>query len=152
MKVDRLSSSAQMRYQAFFELFAANLECVVLNACYSEAQAEAIANHIPYVVGMKRKIGDTAAIEFATAFYDALGAGESFEFAFKLARNAIQWANLPEHLTPVLKAKEHVGTGVNEQIPARQTTKGPTKRPTASPLDDAINHYLTTLRGESRIA
>jgi hypothetical protein len=95
---------------------------------------------------MKRKIGDAPAIEFATAFYDALGAGESFGFAFKLARNAIQWANLPEHLTPVLKAKEHVGTGVNEQILARQTTKGPAKRPTASPLDDAINHYLTTLR------
>lgn len=69
----------------FFELFAANLECVVLNACYSEVQAEAIAKHIPYVVGMKRAIGDAAAIEFATAFYDALGAGESFEFAFKLA-------------------------------------------------------------------
>lgn len=116
----------------FFELFAAHVECVVLNACYSEAQAEAIAAHIPYVVGMKRKIGDEAAIEFATAFYDALGAGESFEFAFKLARNAIQWANLPEHLTPVLKVKEHVG-------PDKQT-------PTASLLDEAISHYLTTTR------
>ena len=130
----------------FFELFAAHLECVVLNACYSEVQAEAIANHIPYVVGMKRKIGDAAAIEFATAFYDALGAGESFEFAFMLASNAIQWANLPEHLTPVLKAKKHVGPGVDEQILAPQTAKGPAKEPTASPLDDAINHYLTTLR------
>lgn len=88
----------------FFELFAAWVECVVLNACYSEVQAEAIAKHIPYVIGMKRAIGDTAAIEFATAFYDALGAGESFEFAFKLACNAIQWAGLPENLTPVLKS------------------------------------------------
>jgi hypothetical protein len=116
----------------FFELFTAHLECVVLNACYSEVQAEAIANHIPYVVGMKREIGDAAAIEFATAFYDALGAGESFEFAFMLARNAIQWASLPEDLRPVLKAKEHVGTDG--------------QRLTASPLDDAISHYLTTLR------
>src|ERR1041384_4132668 len=130
----------------FFELFAANLECVVLNACYSEIQAEAIAKHIPFVVGMKRKIGDAAAIEFATAFYDALGAGESFEFAFKLASNAIQWANLPDHLTPVLKAKEQVGPEVDEQVLARTTIKGPAKRATSSPLDDTINHYLTTLR------
>jgi tetratricopeptide (TPR) repeat protein len=89
----------------FFELFADKVECVVLNACYSEVQAEAIARHIPYVIGMKRAIGDSAAIEFATAFYDAIGAGESFEFAYRLACNAIEWENIPEHLTPVLRTK-----------------------------------------------
>jgi len=52
---------------------------------------------------MKKDIGDAAAIEFAVGFYDALGAGEDIEFAYKLACNAIQWAGLPEHLTPVLK-------------------------------------------------
>jgi len=78
---------------------------VVLNACYSERQAEAIVKHIPHVIGMKKAIGDAAAIEFAVAFYDALGAGKSIEFAYKLACNAIQWAGIPEHLTPVLKLK-----------------------------------------------
>jgi hypothetical protein len=87
----------------FFELFADKIDCVLLNACYTEAQAEAIAQHIAYVIGMKGGIGDTAAIEFAVAFYDALGAGESIEFAHKLACNAIEWTGLPEHLTPVLK-------------------------------------------------
>jgi len=89
----------------FFELFADTVECVVLNACYSEVQAEAIAEHIPHVIGMNKAIGDTAAIEFAVAFYDALGAGESIEFAYKLAYNAIQWTGIPEHLTPILKSK-----------------------------------------------
>ena len=89
----------------FFELFADKVECLVLNACYSEVQAEAIAQHIPYVIGMNKAIGDSAAIEFAVAFYDALGAGESVRFAYRLACNAIQWANIPEHLTPVLKTK-----------------------------------------------
>ena len=88
----------------FFKLFAKKLECVVLNACYSEVQAEAIGKHIPYVIGMKKAIGDAAAIEFAVAFYDALGAGESVEFAYELACNAIQWTGIPEHLTPVLKS------------------------------------------------
>jgi len=89
----------------FFELFADKVECVVLNACYSHEQAEAIANYIPYVIGMKQEIGDTAAIEFAVAFYDALGAGRSIEFAYKLACNAIQWAGMSENLTPILKSK-----------------------------------------------
>jgi hypothetical protein len=89
----------------FFELFADKVECIVLNACYSEPQAEAIAKHIPYVIGMKNAIGDKAAIEFAVAFYDAIGAGESFEFAHKLACSAIRMAGIPEYLTPILKFK-----------------------------------------------
>ncbi len=35
---------------ALFELFADRLNCVVLNGCYSEVQAQAIAQHIPYVI------------------------------------------------------------------------------------------------------
>ncbi|BAY22862.1 hypothetical protein NIES2100_26260 [Calothrix sp. NIES-2100] len=88
-----------------FELFADRVECVVLNACYSEVQAEAIANHIPYVIGMNKAIGDRAAIEFAVLFYAALGAGKSVEFAYKLGCNAIRMAGIEEYLTPVLKKK-----------------------------------------------
>ncbi len=104
----------------FFELFADSVECVILNACYSEVQAKAIAQYIPYVVGMKRAIGDVAAIEFAVAFYDALGAGESVEFSYRLACNAIQWANLPEHLTPVLEFRS--GLASEEAVDGNSTT------------------------------
>ena len=90
---------------SLFALFRDHVECVVLNACYSETQAKAIAQHIPYVIGMKRAIGDKAAIEFAIGFYDALLAGRSVEFAYKLGCNAIQMAGIPEHLTPTLKCK-----------------------------------------------
>ena len=68
---------------SMFELFATeSVECVLLNACYSEVQAEAISQHIDYVIGMNRTIGDKAAVTFAVAFYDALGAGREVEFAF----------------------------------------------------------------------
>ncbi len=88
-----------------FELFSSSIECVVLNACYSEIQAKAIVEHIPYVIGMNKEIGDKAAIKFATGFYDALGAGESVEFAYKLGCSVIQLNGISEHLTPVLKKK-----------------------------------------------
>lgn len=86
-----------------FKLFSSRVECVVLNACYSEVQAEAIAQHIDYVIGMSQAIGDRAAIEFAVGFYTALGAGESVEFAYELGCNAIQLEGIAEHLIPVLK-------------------------------------------------
>ncbi|MFZ4641672.1 MAG: CHAT domain-containing protein, partial [Nodosilinea sp.] len=85
-----------------FALFADQVQCVLLNACYSEVQGQAIAQHIPYVIGMKQAIGDTAAREFAVGFYNALGAGRDIEFAFKYACSSIQMAGIAEHLTPVL--------------------------------------------------
>ncbi|MEG4813270.1 AAA-like domain-containing protein [Microcoleus sp. K5-D4] len=90
---------------ALFEAFQEYVECVILNACYSEVQAEAIARHIPYVIGMKQAVGDNAAREFAVGFYDTLAAGESIEFAYKLGCVSISMAGIPEELTPVLKKK-----------------------------------------------
>ncbi|GAB1544941.1 hypothetical protein NUACC21_76170 [Scytonema sp. NUACC21] len=87
-----------------FKLFIQQVECVVLNACYSEVQAEAIAQYID-VIGMQQAIGDKAAIEFAVGFYGALGAGRSIESAYQFACAAIRLAGLPEHLTPILKKK-----------------------------------------------
>jgi len=81
------------------------VKCVVLNACYSEAQADAIAEHIDYVVGMKEAIGDEAAIKFAVGFYDALEAGRNFETAYKFGCSAIDLKGIPEYLTPVLKKR-----------------------------------------------
>jgi hypothetical protein len=91
---------------SLFGLFAAWVECVVLNACYSEIQAEAIRKHIDYVVGMKQSIGDQAAIHFAVGFYDALGAGESYDFALNLGCRAIEMAGISEQLVPVIKKKQ----------------------------------------------
>lgn len=90
---------------SLFSLFAEEIECVVLNACYSATQAEAIAQYIPYVVGMKRAIGDKAAIEFAVGFYDAVLAGEPIDFAYKMGCSSIQMEGIPEQLTPILKTK-----------------------------------------------
>lgn len=87
----------------FFKQFTDSVECVVLNACYSEVQAKAISQYIPYVIGMSNAIGDKAACEFSAGFYDALGAGKTIPFAFNIACNAIQMAGIKDqHLLPVL--------------------------------------------------
>ena len=89
-----------------FKLFAnRGVECVVLNACYAEVQAEAISQHINYVMGMSDEISDDAAVKFAIGFYDAVGAGWSYEDAYELGCNAIALEGIPEELTPVLKKK-----------------------------------------------
>jgi hypothetical protein len=88
-----------------FELLKDNIRCVVLNACYSEHQASAIAEHIDCVIGMSEEIGDVAAISFAASFYQALGFGRNIETAFKLGCSQINLENLGEQNTPKLLAK-----------------------------------------------
>lgn len=72
-----------------FSVLRDNVRIVVLNACYSREQAEAIANEIDFVVGMKASIGDKAAQLFAASFYRGIGFGRSIQTSFDLGVNAI---------------------------------------------------------------
>lgn len=76
-----------------------SIECVLLNACYSHAQAAGIAQHVPYVIGMKREIDDGIAIYFAARFYDALGNGQPLQKSYKLAIAATE-------LTPITVSRD----------------------------------------------
>lgn len=115
-----------------FKFFSNDTECVLLNACYSEEQANAIVTHINYVIGMSQAIRDDAAIAFAKGFYRALGYACTVEEAYEFGSNAIQLeisgssvvrsvvsevqrklevidavtnTSIPEHLKPILKKR-----------------------------------------------
>jgi hypothetical protein len=74
--------------QDLFRILSRDILCVVLNACYSEAQATALAQVVPCAVGMTRAVRDSAAIAFVAGFYEALVLGESVKTAFALGRTA----------------------------------------------------------------
>jgi hypothetical protein len=73
-----------------FKKYATQIECVVLNACYSKVQGEAINQHINYVIGTNKAIRDDAAIAFAKGFYGALGDGENIQSAMEAGCLQIQ--------------------------------------------------------------
>lgn len=87
---------------SLFELFSDKVQCVFLNSCYSEAQAQEIAKHIPYVIGMRSSVPDKAAIAFAVSFYAALGAGKDIPFAYKLGIVGIKLEGVSGSDIPVL--------------------------------------------------
>jgi AAA-like domain/CHAT domain len=100
-----------VRAEALAELFRlcqANIECVLLNACYSQVQSESICQHINHVVGMTQSIGDRAAIKFAVGFYDALLAGRNYIDAFYFGRNSIDLAGIPESATPAILLRSDI--------------------------------------------
>jgi CHASE2 domain-containing sensor protein len=111
----------------FFRHFGNQIECVLLNACYSEVQGQEIVKHINYVIGMRQEILDDAARAFTRGFYEALGNGKSINFAYEWGCDRIQaeikpstttrkgtvvgtheTIKIPEYLIPVLLTKEHL--------------------------------------------
>lgn len=107
-----------------FKLFKDTVECVLLSACYSEAQAEAIYQHINCVIGMKCAITDQAAIHFSKAFYDTLGAGRSYEEAFDFGCNNINLNSIPESSTPKIKIRNNSKTLFSNKQPKFNMTGG----------------------------
>src|SRR5207245_837713 len=67
---------------ALFAVHKKSIRCVLFSACYSEQHALAVAQHIDCVIGMSRAISNHVAIQFAGAFYLALGYGASVKEAF----------------------------------------------------------------------
>ncbi|MCY6494584.1 TIR domain-containing protein [Leptolyngbya sp. GGD] len=125
-----------------FELFADQITCVVLNGCYSEVQAKAIAQHIPYIIGMNQAIGDKAANSFAVGFYDALGAGRDVEFAYKLGCAAIRLEGIAENLTPVLLKQSTPGSTTVQPKPYESTPPTPPV-PTAPAAGEPIEVFIS---------
>ena len=125
---------------ALFENFTDQLNCVILNACYSAKQAEAIARYIPYVIGMNKEVGDAAAVAFSIGFYQALGAGRPIDRAFKLGVAQIRIQGIPDHLVPVM-------IGKSAAAPQAQTQPAGEERPAVDPaqvraLFDEFKRYI----------
>ena len=98
--------------QRLFSTLKDNIQLVVLNACYSKTQAEAITGVIDCAIGMNKAVGDDAAIVFAASLYRSIGFGRSIREAFDQGTVAVSLHNLSGDDTPQLIAR----TGVD---PAR---------------------------------
>ena len=89
-----------------FAVFAEQVNCVILNACYTAQQATAIAQYVPFVIGMSKATGDAGALAFSTGFYQALGAGMSIEESYHLGCANLELdAIVPSQCTPILVKK-----------------------------------------------
>ncbi|WP_166096750.1 CHAT domain-containing protein [Rhizobium flavescens] len=78
--------------EAIAELVELNrsIECLLLNACYSESVARLAAPYLKAVIGCNSEIGDEAAVAFTRSFYRALAHGEPYDRAFRHAKNEVR--------------------------------------------------------------
>ncbi|MEM9905349.1 MAG: CHAT domain-containing protein, partial [Cyanobacteria bacterium P01_D01_bin.44] len=118
---------------------AGEIECVLLNACYSEVQATAIHQFVDCVIGMNQPIGDKPAVQFAEGFYDALGAGSDYDEAFRIGCSAIALEGSSEHSTPVLKYRKRRSVAAPGSEPAASPAPAPAASPPPAPSQSIGN-------------
>ena len=109
--VDDQGNEKPVTKEALVHLFRTlkdNIRLVLLNACSTRPQAEAIAETIDCTIGMRKPIGDEAAIVFAASFYRALGFGRSVKEAFEVGKAALLLESIPEDKTPELLTRAGV--------------------------------------------
>ncbi|HWB80112.1 MAG TPA: CHAT domain-containing protein [Nannocystaceae bacterium] len=98
--------------RGLFAAFADTVKVVVLNACWAEAQAQAIVEVVDAVVGMRDAVADEAALAFSLAFYQALAFGKPVAQAFALGVNQIELEGLADQRdVPVLLQRKQVTDG-----------------------------------------
>ena len=81
------------------------LEAVVLNACYSQAQADIIAEHVPFVVGAHAVVKDEHAAAFSTGLYLALARSMSLAQAFEAGKTLAMMKGAPIDCFVMLSGK-----------------------------------------------
>ena len=121
--------------QDTFGAAGASVRLVVLNACYSDVQAQALLTHVDCVVGMTGSIGDDAARSFAIGFYGGLGERESVAAAYRQGRAAISLEALRDGDRPQLKVRDGVDAArlilAIDPSPGAAATSAAAGRPTS---------------------
>ena len=124
-----------------------HLECVVLNACYSDVQGDAIAANIPFTIGMRDAVKDNVAIKFSQGFYDAIGAGKGYGSAFEWGKAAISFdlANEESSNILVLRKKGEVDRQVEQS--KNQPKNTPNSQPRRQSQTDSSQSSHEQMQG-----
>jgi SMODS-associated and fused to various effectors sensor domain/CHAT domain len=106
-----LGNAQSVPRTALAELFGKyrdTVRIVFLNACYTAHQVQAFRQVIDFSIGMRKPVGDKAAITFASAFYSALSYGHPVREAFNEAKLLLKLNRDPDKDNPKLFTRSGV--------------------------------------------
>jgi len=117
----RAQALDQQGLKDIFDFYNNHVRLVLLNACFSKAQARSISEVVDYSIGTARPIGDKASVAFAGAFYRALAFGKSIRDAFKSARAELAVINMPRSRGIELFVRDGINKG--DRFPQTETNR-----------------------------
>lgn len=121
----------------FFSAFRGRIRVVVLNACHSRPQAQAIADAVGCAIGTPDRIKDEHAISFSAAFYSSIAFGQSVQSAFNQACATLRMKGCPEDEIPQMVVREGVDASKLFPIPDAEPSAIPAPLPATLPAAPA---------------
>lgn len=118
-----------------FRAAGASVRLVVLNACYTDEQANALLHDVDCVIGTHATIRDDAAMKFASGLYSSLGEGESVAAACRRGLAAISAEGMGDGERPRLR--------VRDGIDANQLVLTANRPASTTPTGEALLEALT---------
>lgn len=108
---DRLGNRKSVTPESLRKIFTTlgdNIRCVVLNSCFSQSQARAIATSVDCVIGVPSSLQFEIAVSFFASFYRALAFGRNIQEAFELGQLQVELEGWHGNNTPKLEVKPDI--------------------------------------------
>jgi len=134
-----------------FQVLKDNIRCVVLNACFSNKQARAIAQYIDCVIGMSTSISDEAARKFSVAFYQAISSERSIRNAFDQGITELMLEDTPKEHIPQLLVRGNINPSEIFLLKPRRSYKRHKSTDRIS-IERAEKLALTLIKGKEKDA
>lgn len=123
---------------------ARGVRIVLLNACYSEAQLDTIAETVDFTIGTRGEVWDKNAVVFAASFYRELASGNSVDGAFEAAKADLTMLKVSKVRMPHLRVRK--GADTRSPFVAQTLTPSKPRRPAKSPRPQKAGSVITVER------
>jgi esterase/lipase superfamily enzyme len=133
---DRVAPVTPAEIAHLFATSEQQIECVVLNSCFSLEMADALLDFIPCTIGVDEDNYDPAAVTFISKFYRGIFAGKGYYGAYELGRKQIPLSQREDTELPCLMTIDRTLLGVPPEYELSQAVRGNRKSPQSSSQEE----------------
>jgi esterase/lipase superfamily enzyme len=120
---DRVAPVTPTEIAHLFATEEQQIECVVLNSCFSLEMADALLDFIPCTIGVDEDNYNPAAVTFISEFYRGIFAGKGYYGAYELGRKQISAAEREATELPCLMTIDRTLLGIPPEYDRPSTVR-----------------------------
>ena len=133
---DRVAPVTPAEIAHLFATEEQQIECVVLNSCFSLEMADALLDFIPCTIGIDEDNYDPAAVTFISEFYRGIFAGKGYYGAYELGRKQIPVSEGEDTELPCLMTIDRTLLGVPPEYDRQPNVRSTRKNPQSSQQEE----------------
>ncbi len=133
---DRVAPVTPAEIADLFATTEQQIECAILNSCFSLEMADALMEFIPCTIGIDEDNYDPAAVTFISEFYRGIFAGKGYYGAYELGRKQIPVSKQENDELPCLMTIDRTLLGVPPEYDRPQIVRSTRKNPQLSQQEE----------------